>query len=66
MSNLENSKNFQFEKLKKIPIREIPKMSNLENSENCQFRKFQTFSNSKIPKKSDLKNFLFGKFPKKF
>ena len=50
ISNLKNSENFQFEKLKKFAIWEIPKICNLENSKNFQLLKSRKFPIRNIQK----------------
>ena len=54
---MENSKNFQFEKFKKILIWKIPRISNLEKCEHYKLEKFQKFPIRQISKMSICQKF---------
>ena len=55
-SNLKNSENLQFDKLKKNSIWKLPKIFISENFKNCRFEKFQTCLICEIPQICNLEN----------
>ena len=56
MSKSENSKNWQFGKIKELAIWKVQKTCILDNSKNFQFGKFRKFLIRKIPKNFNLDN----------